>query len=231
MAFKFTTAKDAAKGNGVKVLVYGPAGIGKTVLVSTAPNPMLFSAESGLLSLRAKNDHVKIDVPVAEIATVEDLQEAYKWASKSKEADKYDTICLDSISEIADVVLSNARAQVSDMRQAYGELQDKMLLTMKLFRDLKGKNVYFAARQGSNKDDKSGLISYFPDMPGNNLKTAVPYLFDELFHMRSAKDDKGNVWRFLKTQPDLQYQAKDRSGVLKDKEEPNLTKIFNKILK
>lgn len=231
MAFKFTTAKEAAKDNGVKVLVYGPAGMGKTVLCSTAPKPMLFSAESGLLSLRKTNEYVKIDVPVAEIKSVEELQEAYKWASSSKEADKYDTICLDSISEIADLVLSHARSQVTDMRQAYGELQDKMLLTMKLFRDLKGKNVYFAARQGHSKDDKTGLVSFFPDMPGNNLKIALPYLFDELFHMREGKTKEGVSYRYLKTQPDLQYQAKDRSGSLADKEEPNLTKIFKKISK
>ena len=37
---------------GVKVLVYGQAGAGKTRLIQTLPTPVIISAEGGLLSLR-----------------------------------------------------------------------------------------------------------------------------------------------------------------------------------
>ena len=37
--------------SGVKVLVYGQAGSGKTTLIRTAPAPLILSAEAGLLSL------------------------------------------------------------------------------------------------------------------------------------------------------------------------------------
>lgn len=37
--------------NGVKVLVYGQAGAGKTHLIRTLPHPVILSAEGGLLSL------------------------------------------------------------------------------------------------------------------------------------------------------------------------------------
>lgn len=55
MAVKLTTSKQAALVHGVKCIVYGRAGIGKTMLVATAPAPFLISAESGLLSLREQN--------------------------------------------------------------------------------------------------------------------------------------------------------------------------------
>ena len=73
------------------------------------------------------------------IRTVDDLTEAYNWACSSPEAAQFDTIYIDSISEIGEVVLSNAKAQVKDPRQAYGELIEKMMVTLKAFRDLPGK--------------------------------------------------------------------------------------------
>ena len=37
--------------DGVKLLVYGQAGAGKTSLIPTLPNPIVLSAEAGLLSI------------------------------------------------------------------------------------------------------------------------------------------------------------------------------------
>ena len=51
MALKFTTTNQAAQLHGVKALVYGPSGAGKTTLCATAPAPIIISAEAGLLSL------------------------------------------------------------------------------------------------------------------------------------------------------------------------------------
>ena len=40
----------------------------------------------------------------------------------------------------------------------------------------------------------------------------------------------GIEYRYLRTHPDIQSEAKDRSGVLDVLEPPDLTHIFNKIL-
>ena len=37
---------------GLKVLVYGHAGAGKTTLAASMPNPIIISAEGGLLSIK-----------------------------------------------------------------------------------------------------------------------------------------------------------------------------------
>ena len=55
MPLQFSTASQESVTNGIKVLVYGGAGVGKTVLTATLPNPVLISAESGSLSLRESN--------------------------------------------------------------------------------------------------------------------------------------------------------------------------------
>lgn len=224
MALKFTTTDKASVSNGVKVLVYGGAGMGKTVLCSTAPSPIILSAESGELSLR------KMSIPMIEITTVQDLIEAHQWLTMSAEARQFQTVCIDSLSEIAEVVLNNAKRQVKDPRQAYGELIEKMESVIRSFRDLSGKNVYMAAKMEPTKDELTGVVKYGPSMPGSKLGVKLPYFFDEVFRLGINKTPQGENYRFLQTQPDLQYEAKDRSGSLDSMEPPNLAHIFNKIL-
>jgi len=69
--------------NGVKLLVYGQAGAGKTSLIPTLPNPIVLSAEGGLLSI------ADADIPFIEISSMMDLTEAYGWLTESKEAEGY----------------------------------------------------------------------------------------------------------------------------------------------
>lgn len=239
MALKFTSSAQQAQVSGVKVMVYGPAGMGKTVLSATAPAPIILSAESGLLSLKPKNlvrlfgennPDITYDVPVIQITNVNDLTEAYNWSIGSKEASQFQTICIDSLSEIAEVVLNNAKRQVKDTRQAYGELIEKMETTIRLFRDLPGKHVYMSSKLEKYKDEGTGVVKYGPSMPGSKLGDKVPYFYDEVFRLGTNKTPQGESYRFLQTQPDLQYDAKDRSGALANMEPPNLTHIFNKIL-
>jgi len=238
MAIRFTTSEEAAVANGIKVLVYGMSGIGKTMLNATAPTPLLISAESGLLSLSRVNIErvfgvdtpgINYSIPVMEIVTIDDLMEAFKWCTESKEAEQFETISLDSITEIGEVVLANAKLQCKDPRQAYGELIEKMTMTIKKFRDISSHNIYFSAKQERSRDEDTMTTHYGPTMPGSKLGPQLPYLFDEVFNINIAKTTEGDEYRYLRTQPDLQYIAKDRSGALDVIEKPDLTYIFNKI--
>lgn len=214
--------KDIGVRNGVKIIVYGKAGMGKTVLCSTCPTPVIFSAESGLLSLAWGN------FPFVQIKTLADLRDAYRWASTSSEARQFQTICLDSISEIAEVVLVASKAKVKDGRLAYGDMIDQMHTIIKEFRDLPGKHVYMSAKQERFKTDAGQLINQ-PMMPGSKLGQAMPYFPDEVFQLDIAQDAQGKDYRYLRTQPDFANDAKDRSGKLDPIEEPHLGKIIAKI--
>jgi hypothetical protein len=235
---KFTTVSQLSIMHGIKGLVYGGSGVGKSVLTATLPAPIMISAEAGVLSLRKanlerifgiSNPSITYDMPVIPITSVEDLGDAYQWASDSAEARSFQSIALDSISEIAEVVLSNAKRQVKDPRQAYGELIDKMEMLVRAFRDLSGKNVILISKMEPQKDEFTGVVKYVPSMPGAKLSNKLPYFFDEVFRLGINKASDGTQYRFLQTQPDLQYEAKDRSGTLDAIEEPHLGKIFYKI--
>lgn len=207
---------------GVKILVYGESGAGKTRLCATAPNPIILSAEAGLLSLKGS------DIPYIEIKNLEDLYEAYTWLL-SDEAKAYKTVCLDSISEISEVVLAYAKKENKDPRKAYGDMADQMNAMIRNFRDLPGKNVYFSAKMDKVKDENQGRIVYSPSAPGQKVGIGIPYFFDEVFALRVESDDEGKPCRMLQTQTDGIYIAKDRSGLLDMWEEPDLGKIISKI--
>lgn len=221
MAIKIKSTKGLHK-NGIKVLVYGKGGIGKTKLMGTAPTPIILSCEGGLLSL--EDD----EVPYIEIKSVADIYEAYDYV-KSKKGKKYETVCLDSISEIAEIVLSDYKKKEKDARQAYMKMAEEMFDIVRLFRDLKNRNVVFSAKRTSAEDADTGLTQYVPSIPGKAVTNFLPYQFDEVFYMTMHESDNGDKQRVLVTETSFEHDAKDRSGKLNKLERPNLTKIFRKI--
>lgn len=208
--------------HGVKVLVYGSAGAGKTSLIPTLPNPVVLSAEGGLLSI------ADADVPFIEIGDMDTLMDSYRWLTESEEAAQFGSVALDSISEIAEVVLSAEKKKSKDPRQAYGALQEIMGDMIRAFRDLPGKHVYFSAKL-EKQQDETGRILYGPSMPGNKLAQSLPFFFDEVLALRVEKNTDGQTMRMLMCDTDGIWTAKDRSGKLDAWEEPNLGAIINKI--
>jgi len=220
---KFTTTDKVAQEAGVKVLVYGRAGMGKTTLCGTAPSPLIISAESGLLPLRGKS------IPVVEVKTIQDVWDVYKWCASDPQAAHIQTVCLDSLSEIAEVVLAAEKKKSKDPRQAYGGLIDEMIGLVKGFRDLPGKHVVVTAKETATTNPVTGVTRHGPKAPGQTVGPELPYLFDEVFHASVGKDNTGKVFHYLRTHADAMVDAKDRSGVLDEVEYPDLTHIFNKI--
>lgn len=224
MALNWSTTDKESVANGVKMLVYGAAGAGKTTLCSTAPSPLILSAEAGLLSLR------RLKIPVLVINEYKDLEDSLEWCRKEAVKKGIKTICLDSANEIAEGVLAAARKKTKDPRQAYGELADKTIEKIKEFRDLPGLHVLVTAKQTLSTDPISGAVKAAPSAPGQQIGPALPYLFDEVFHAATDKDPTGNTYHYLRTKASMLAEAKDRSGVLDEIEYPDLTNIINKIL-
>lgn len=221
MAISLKSTKDVHT-NGVKLLVYGQAGAGKTSLIPTLPNPIVLSAEGGLLSIRDAN------IPYIEVSSMADIQEAYEWLTKSEDAKKFDSVALDSISEIGEVVLNYERKQTKDPRQAYGAMAEQVSDLIRAFRDLSGKNVYFSAKLDKSQDEM-GRMLYAPSMPGNKTGQSLPFFFDEVLALRIEKDADGNIQRALMCESDGLWVAKDRSGKLSAWEAPDLGAIITKI--
>lgn len=208
--------------NGVKVLVYGAAGSGKTSLVKTLPDTIVLSAEGGLLSIQ------DADLPYLEISSIDTLREAYTWLKDSGEAKGYQSVALDSISEIAEVVLNHEKKVNKDPRAAYGSMQEQMADIIRAFRDLPCRHVYMSAKLEKTQDEM-GRVLYTPSMPGNKTGQALPYFFDEVLALRVEKDAEGATQRALMCDSDGLWLAKDRSGKLDAWEAPDLNSIIAKV--
>jgi hypothetical protein len=206
----------------VKFLGYGPAKIGKTRAISTLPNPITLSCEGGLLVLK------DYDLPYIEIRNVKDVYDAYEWLTSSEEAKGFESVALDSITEIAEVVLASEKTKteggkkVHGMR-AYGEMADKVGDLLRAFRDLPSHHVYFSA-QMEKSTDELGAVLYAPAMPGSKFAQKLPFFFDEVFAFRM---EGGH--RAILTSTDGVWTAGDRSGKLDQWEPPDLGAIIRKI--
>ena len=213
------STKDVAS-KGVNMLVYGQAGAGKTSLIATLPKPIIISAEGGLLSI---SDH---DIPFVEIRNLDDLRGVYSYVMNDGGA--YESVAIDSLTEIAEIVLTTEKKNSKDPRQAYGALIDQMSLIVRNFRDM-GKNVYMTAWLDRIKDDMTGAMLYGPSMPGSKLGQSIPHFFDIVAALRVERDQQGEIYRALMCQTDGHWSAKDRTNTLAMWEQLHLGDIINRI--
>jgi hypothetical protein len=209
------------------------------VLAATLPNPVILSAESGLLSLSRQNlerifgvntPGITYNIPYRPIRSKADFVEAYHYfANPAYGARQHvSSIVVDSASEIAELLLTNAKAMNKDGRMAFGVMIEELVQLMKLFRDLPGYNVYMTAKTELLKGS-DGMLRWMPMMPGQKAGPALPYLFDEVFYLGVARTPEGKKYRYLLTDRDERYEAKDRSGMLDEYERPDLSNIIRKI--
>lgn len=224
MALNWTTTDKASANHGIKALVYGGAGSGKTTLCGTAPKPVIISAEAGLLSLRDKSH------PVITVTTAKEFVEAYEWCRDNAVKNGIKTVCVDSISEIIEQILQNEKAKTKDPRQAYGEMANEGIKLVKQFRDLPGLHVLITAKQATVTDPITGVPKASPTAPGQQVGPALPYLFDLVMHAATEKDPEGKTYHYLRTHAAFNAEAKDRSGALLEIEYPDFSHIIAKVL-
>jgi len=223
---RIASPSDLVQMQGAKILVFGASGAGKTTLCATAPGKtLIISMEAGLLSIKDKDNVTAIEVKEAsEIEEIAQLLESGKL--------DYDTVCLDSVTEMSEILLASEKARSKDPRRAYGEVIEVMTRTMRRFRDLKI-HVIFVAKEDKIRDEQTGVFHHQPMMVGAKLPVQIPYFFDEVLALRTFTEEneegKKIINRWLQTTIGDNYTAKDRSGKLETFEEPNLTHVINKL--
>jgi len=225
MAIEFKNPADAVLEQGLKILLYGAAGSGKTVTCATAgESTLIISAEAGLLSIKDAPG----DIQIAEVNTRAEVEAVLDYLEQ-KGTPAW--VCIDSISEIGEIVLAEEMSKTKNGIKAYGELAIIMTALIKRFRALHC-NVVMTAKLERTKDDAGGTILFGPSMPGKRMSQEIPYYFDLVCAMRvghSPKDSE-KMLREIQTNRDGQWEAKDRSGKLDIFEPQNLAELKKKIL-
>lgn len=225
---KIHNTGDATVKPSIVMLVYGQGGVGKTTFCATAPNPIIADCENGAKYFGLRG--IKVDV--AEISGWPDINEFYKYVSKSD----HETIVVDPIGELMEklkihLVSSNNKKFVQSdgslTMNGWGEMKDRMRQFIKSARDL-NKHLIIVAHV-EEKDDEGKLIKRPKIM--TKMSEELVAMVDVVGFMEVVKtvDANGDAVekRIIRVQPSDKYESKDRTGQLGGIIEPDFTKIIN----
>lgn len=209
---------------GFKAIGYGPPGEGKTPLIKTAPRPVMLICEPGMLSMRDAHN-----IPAWEGYTGAKCKEFFDWLKGSNEAKNFDTVCVDSFSQYAEIQLKEALAKHSHGLKAYGAMSDAVMETANMLFYMPQKHCYLIAKQSTVEE--GGVMKRRPFFPGQDLNVKIPHLFDAILHI--AKTNIPGIIQptlAIRTVGTLDVTARDRSGRLNDLEPPDLGALIKKAM-
>lgn len=228
---------NAVSENKIKCVVNGLSGAGKTYLVKSIRDggfkPLVASFESGLLSIAGSNidyvDGTRDDacVTISKELRIKRLMEIYHYILSAEARKKYDTLYIDSLTEISQCMFDMLRKEYPDRKDnlvLYGELGQKMRDLIKAFRDVPDYHVVFTCLSKIEKDESGKRYVGF-DLIGS-IADKLPQFFDEVFYLQVAQDGG----RELLCNNTTSIVTKDRSGKLSSMEAADLGAVFNKIL-
>lgn len=215
-------ARDFALQFGTKALIYGGAGTGKTPLLNTAPRPLLLACEPGLLSMRGSS------IPTYEAYTAKRIDEFFAWFFSSSETKNYDTLGVDSTSQMADIYLQEAAKTIKHGLQQYGEMATRTMGHLRTLYFTRQKHTYLICKEEIlNVNNVQYRRPYFP---GKQLNVDIPFMFDAILHL--AKVPIPNVGEQLAFRCIGSYDvmARNRVGTLNEFEPPNFADIVQKCM-
>lgn len=213
---------------GVKCLTYGLPGTGKTPIMGTAPRPVALIVEPGMLSMQKENPLTK-NLQCWQATDVKSVNEFFTWAFQSAETKNFDTICVDSVSQMAEMFLTAELPLHNDPRQAFGQLSKKVMGILEGLFYLQNKHIYLIAKQETVELCK--VSTKRPYFPGKDLNIKVPHLYDEVFHIGKYRvPGQTAETGAIRTSQAFDTVARDRSGNLAELEFPHLGQIFAKCM-
>ena len=208
---------------GIKAIVYGAPGTGKTPFLMSAPNPVHAFSEPGLRSVsESMHPGYIIDSYAKQLDYV-------TWACGSQEARQFEVKTFDSFTQIAEIILEEESRDNKNPnpKSWYGEMSKKVMKLLNM--------IYFAPALHAVMICKEGMIElpdgnkrFGPFFPGQDLGIKVPHLFDSVWRMESVKDAKQVQHQVVRTQGNFTAIARDRNGRKNPQTgswEPNLAEL------
>lgn len=219
------TVEESCESNGLRVILYGQSGIGKTHSISTIPNQEgvgVISTERGLRTVRKTIPKTKVQ----EVNNMDDLRKIYAWMKDNYS--KFHTLVFDSFTEIAEFALLEQRAKSADPRKVYPEMLNSVFDVSKTFKAFP-LSLIFICHRARGQDDL-GVPFFEPDFPGTKLGSKAPHWNDAIFPLRIKKGENGETKRAFQTGLTHEdYLAKFRGDELNIFEPADWSVIYEKL--
>lgn len=225
MAFPIVTADQRlTERHGVKIVLLGKSGLGKTTQLKTLPedSTLFVDLEAGDLAVKdwrgdcvrpktwpefrdlavflgGPNPALPADAPFSQ-AHFDHVCQQY---GSPAQLDRYQYYFVDSITVLSRLCLTWAKSQPAafsdrtgkaDLRGAYGLLGTEMIGALTHLQHARGKHVVFVAILDEVTDDFNRKV-FAPQIDGAKTSLQLPGIVDEVITLAELKTDEGEAYR------------------------------------
>ena len=223
------TIKESVDDGGLKIMLMGLSGAGKTKMVGTLPGTtLILDTEKGLMVI---DDNENIDViEISKISSPNpDEMTLLKVYQLVKDGTlKYDNYVLDSLTDLSEVLYAQIEGD-DTIENAYGGLysafRKQMLQIVKAFKGLPNCNVIFITL--ADAIDVNGMPKLFPSTPHKKTSMSIMSIFDELLYLETSPTGK----RTIRTSDSGNFAAKSRSGLTDPQEVIDFQVLYPELVK
>lgn len=232
MQFQIVNAGKSVAHTSIKCLVYGDSGAGKSFLAASAPNPLILLTEAnGQASIMHSNPsadiiHINNDIMLGQV--LKDI------CDNPKDWEKYDTIVIDSLTEMQRLIKDRITNQgKKQMRlQDWGILADNMRALIRRIRTIQ-KNVVCLCLLETQLEEETGIRHLKPAFEGKKTGGEIAQFFNFVGFLytsqETVKENETKTVRSLMVEGPSRVMCKPTYPLTGSIKDPNLTNLFNLI--
>lgn len=209
-------SKETASRKPLKVLLYGPAGAGKTTYAATFPDPVFLDLEGGLRSTTEVKPVLRFPPnPEDEIVSTGQVGEFYNICRRySPREAPFKTIVIDSLNELQVLVTKKVLATYPQSRQMedqltyqdYGKIGRDVLKIIAMFLKLPYHIVFTAVETPREYEGQA----VYPKFAGKMVWPELQRWVEQIGYVHSIRGEDGKPQHVVSYHLSPQYAAKTR---------------------